>query len=80
MQWYEIEMVVQGIYKAKQVGFIDWHLPHSSFNLKKYEFYEQVRPYSHTCSSWRSWPGALVQAMNIFTRAGDQRGLELDIS
>jgi cell division cycle 14 len=33
---------MQGIHKAKQVGFIDWHLPNSTFNLNKYEFYEQV--------------------------------------
>ncbi|EIE26795.1 cell division cycle protein 14, partial [Coccomyxa subellipsoidea C-169] len=33
---------VRGIAKAKEVGFLDWHLPESSFNLAEYEHYEQV--------------------------------------
>ena len=33
---------LQGIAKAKEVGFLDWHLPESSFNLAEYEHYEQV--------------------------------------
>ena len=32
----------QGIAKAKQTGFIDWHLPNSTFSLEEYEHYEQV--------------------------------------
>lgn len=35
-------MVVQGIAKAKEVGFLDWHLPECTFNLAEYEHYEQV--------------------------------------
>lgn len=35
-------LVVQGIAKAKQTGFIDWHLPNSAFSLAEYEHYEQV--------------------------------------
>lgn len=34
--------MLQGIAKAKEVGFLDWHLPESTFNLAEYEHYEQV--------------------------------------
>ncbi|CAL8467135.1 g6671 [Coccomyxa elongata] len=33
---------VRGIAKAKEVGFLDWHLPECTFNLAEYEHYEQV--------------------------------------
>ncbi|KAL3139625.1 hypothetical protein ABBQ38_003941 [Trebouxia sp. C0009 RCD-2024] len=33
---------VLGLAKAKQTGFIDWHLPNSTFTLEEYEHYEQV--------------------------------------
>ncbi|DBB04022.1 TPA: hypothetical protein ACH3X1_013082 [Trebouxia sp. C0004] len=33
---------IQGLAKAKQTGFIDWHLPNSTFSLEEYEHYEQV--------------------------------------
>ena len=33
---------MQGLAKAKQTGFIDWHLPNSVFSLEEYEHYEQV--------------------------------------
>ena len=35
-------VVLQGLAKAKQTGFIDWHLPNSVFSLEEYEHYEQV--------------------------------------
>ncbi len=35
-------MYLQGIHKAKEVGFLDWHLPACDFNLAEYEHYEQV--------------------------------------
>ncbi|CAK0735693.1 hypothetical protein CVIRNUC_000622 [Coccomyxa viridis] len=31
-----------GVGKARDVGFLDWHLPSSDFNLAEYEHYEQV--------------------------------------
>jgi len=34
--------LLQGLAKAKQTGFIDWHLPNSTFSLEEYEHYEQV--------------------------------------
>ena len=34
--------VLQGVGKARDVGFLDWHLPSSDFNLAEYEHYEQV--------------------------------------
>ena len=34
--------LLQGLAKAKQTGFIDWHLPNSTFGLEEYEHYEQV--------------------------------------
>lgn len=34
--------MLQGLAKAKQTGFIDWHLPNSIFSLEEYEHYEQV--------------------------------------
>lgn len=36
------QSVVQGLRRAKDVGILDWHLPESTFDLKKYEHYEQV--------------------------------------
>ena len=41
--WHElVDAYVQGLAKAKQTGFIDWHLPNSTFSLEEYEHYEQV--------------------------------------
>ena len=37
-----IDECLQGLAKAKQTGFIDWHLPNSTFSLEEYEHYEQV--------------------------------------
>jgi cell division cycle 14 len=37
-----IAMDLQGVAKAKEVGFLDWHLPTCDFNLAEYEHYEQV--------------------------------------
>ena len=34
--------LLQGLARAKQAGFIDWHLPNSIFSLEEYEHYEQV--------------------------------------
>ncbi len=36
------EVLLQGVCKAKEVGFLDWHLPSCDFNLAEYEHYEQV--------------------------------------
>lgn len=33
---------MQGIARAKAVGFLDWDRPDCSFNLAEYEHYEQV--------------------------------------
>ena len=38
----EIPTLLQGLARAKQAGFIDWHLPNSIFSLEEYEHYEQV--------------------------------------
>ena len=38
----ECPQCLQGLAKAKQTGFIDWHLPNSTFSLEEYEHYEQV--------------------------------------
>jgi cell division cycle 14 len=35
-------MDLQGLSRAKEVGFLDWHLPTCNFNLAEYEHYEQV--------------------------------------
>lgn len=37
-----LEECLQGLAKAKETGFIDWHLPNSTFSLEEYEHYEQV--------------------------------------
>lgn len=39
---YKLKLLLQGMAKAKQTGFIDWHLPNSTFSLEEYEHYEQV--------------------------------------
>ena len=39
---FEHPQCLQGLAKAKQTGFIDWHLPNSTFSLEEYEHYEQV--------------------------------------
>lgn len=39
---YSSRLLLQGLAKAKQTGFIDWHLPNSIFSLEEYEHYEQV--------------------------------------
>ena len=35
-------LAVQGIARAKKVGFLDWDRPDCAFNLAEYEHYEQV--------------------------------------
>ena len=58
---YKSKLLLQGLAKAKQTGFIDWHLPNSIFSLEEYEHYEQVE------NGDLNWilPGA--QAMLTFT-------------
>jgi cell division cycle 14 len=34
---------LQGIQKARDVGFIDWNSGSSTWSLEEYEHYEQVR-------------------------------------
>ncbi len=34
---------MQGIAKARQAGFLDWHLPSCSFDVEEYELHEQVQ-------------------------------------
>ena len=54
--------VLQGVGKARDVGFLDWHLPSSDFNLAEYEHYEQVEngdlnwivPGKHLCVYFHS--------------------------
>ena len=35
-------MIMQGLVRARDVGFIDWAAPRPTFDLAKYEHYEQV--------------------------------------
>ena len=40
---FSTAFAVQGISKARQAGFLDWHLPSCLFDVEEYEHHEQVQ-------------------------------------